>query len=220
MADRLRIAHEDVGRWFVTLQRKYEALSVEARAIVEDKSSELPAPRIVDSAAYERRIATMPDGLRVNLGCGEQPWPNFINVDLRPLADVDVVADARRLPFEPASLAELASAHLIEHFREHQLRTRILPYWRSLLRPGGRLRIVCPDWEAMLKRLREGRMSIKAFKTITFGMQDYVGDDHFAMYTPETLSGLLHDTGFSDVQVVARDRINGECPEMELVARQ
>jgi len=218
--DRLRIAHEDVGRWFVTLQRKYEALSVEARAIVEDKSSELPAPRIVDSAAYERRIATMPDGLRVNLGCGEQPWPNFINVDLRPLADVDVVADARRLPFEPASLAELASAHLIEHFREHQLRTRILPYWRSLLRPGGRLRIVCPDWEAMLKRLREGRMSIKAFKTITFGMQDYVGDDHFAMYTPETLSGLLHDTGFSDVQVVARDRINGECPEMELVARQ
>ena len=217
--ERLRVAHDDHGRWFVTLQRKYEALSVEARAIAEDQSTELPEPRIVDPAAYQRRVAAMPEGLRVNLGCGEQPWPDFVNVDLRPLEDVDVVADARRLPFEPGSLAELASAHLVEHFREHQLRTRILPYWRSLLRPGGRLRIVCPDWEAMLARLHDGRMPIAVFKTITFGMQDYVGDDHFAMYTPETLSGVLRDAGFGDVQVVARDRMNGLSPEMELVAR-
>jgi len=71
----------------------------------------------------------------------------------------------------------------------------------------------------MLARLHDGRMPIGVFKTITFGMQDYVGDDHFAMYTSETLSGVLRDAGFGDVQVLARDRINGLSPEMELVAR-
>jgi predicted SAM-dependent methyltransferase len=217
--DGLRHASDDHGRWFATLERKYEALALEARAISEDRGQEPPEPHVVDPDAYARRIAAMPDGLRVNLGCGEQPWPDHVNVDLRPLPGVDVIADARRLPFEPGSLAELASAHLVEHFREHQLRTRILPYWRSLLRPGGRLRIVCPDWAAMLARLRDGGMPLATFKTITFGMQDYEGDDHFAMYTPDSLRAVLHDAGFTDVETVALDRMNGLCPEMELVAR-
>lgn len=218
--EQLRGASHDHSRWFATLERKYEALSVEARAIVEDRSQEPPEPRIVDPDAYARRVAAMPDGLRVNLGCGEQPWPDYVNVDARPLPQVDVVADVRRLPFAPSSVAELASAHLVEHFREHQLRTRVLPYWRSLLRPDGRLRIVCPDWQAMLDRLHDGRMPLADFKTITFGMQDYDGDDHFAMYTADTLRAVLHDAGFADVEVLVRDRMNGLSPEMELVARQ
>jgi predicted SAM-dependent methyltransferase len=215
----LHVGHDDHGRWFATLQRKYEALSLEARAIVEDRSAIEPEPRIVDPDAYATRIAGMTDGLRVNVGCGEQPWRDYVNVDMRELPDVDIVADVRRLPFEPGSLAELASAHLVEHFREHQLRTRILPYWRSLLRPDGRLRIVCPDWDAMLARLGDGRLPLRDFKTLTFGMQDYEGDDHFAMYTTATLGAALREAGFSEVQVVARDRMNGLCPEMELVAR-
>src|SRR5262249_33156897 len=155
--------------WFATLQKKYEGLSVEARAIVEDRSEVLPEPRIVDPDAYARRLATMSDGVRVNLGCGEQTLRNYVNVDARALPDVDVVADVRALPFEPGSLAEVASAHLVEHFREHQLRTRILPYWRSLLRADGRLRIICPDWDAMLTRLRDGRLPLADFKVLTFG---------------------------------------------------
>jgi hypothetical protein len=77
---------------------------------------------------------------------------------------------------------------------------------------------VCPNWAAMLERLRDGRMSLGDFKTVTFGLQDYPGDDHFAMYTPETLSELLRGCGFERVEVVARERMNGACPEMELVA--
>jgi predicted SAM-dependent methyltransferase len=215
----LHAAQDDYARWLALLRQKYEALSMEARAIVEERSEPVPEPRVVDPAGYARRIAQMPDGVRANLGSGEQPWPEHVNVDLRPLPGVDIVADARRLPFEPGSLAELASAHLVEHFREHQLRTRILPYWRSLLRPDGILRIICPNWEAMLERLHDGRMTLADFKTVTFGLQDYEGDDHFAMYTPDMLGRLLREVGFTQVEVVTRERMNGLCPEMELVAR-
>jgi predicted SAM-dependent methyltransferase len=218
-AQGLRATAQEHERWFRTLERKYEGLSLEARAIVEDRSAELPAPRVLDPESYARRLAAMSDGVRVNLGCGELAWPDYVNVDLRALPGVDVVADVRRLPFEPATVAELASAHLVEHFREHQLRTRVLPYWRSLLRGDGTLRIVCPNWAAMLERVQDGRMSLADFKTVTFGLQDYEGDDHFAMYTPDTLGNMLRECGFTRIEVLERDRLNGLCPEMELLAR-
>jgi hypothetical protein len=91
----LRATGQDYERWFHTLERKYEGLSLEARAIVEDRSTTLPAPRVVDPADYARRVAAMSDGVRVNLGCGELAWPDYVNVDLRALPGVDVVADVR-----------------------------------------------------------------------------------------------------------------------------
>jgi hypothetical protein len=38
------------------------------------------------------------------------------------------------------------------------------------------------------------------------------------MYTPETLRALLLDAGFARVELVAPERMNGLCPEMELIA--
>jgi hypothetical protein len=98
------------------------------------------------------------------------------------------------------------------------LATVLLPYWKSLLRPDGILRIVCPDWAAMLRRLQAGEMSYANFKLVTFGAQDYSGDDHFSMYTPESLSEVLSQAGFRRIEVLAEDRPNGACREMELIA--
>src|SRR5262245_23054924 len=171
--------------WITVLERKYQGLALEAREL-SAPPGEPPVPRIVDPEAYARRLAAMGDTVRVNLGSGEIPWPDHVNVDLRALAGVDLLADVHRLPFEPGSLDEVASSHLVEHFREYHLRTRLLPYWKSLLRAGGRLRIICPNWAAMLQRVQDGRMTLPNFKLVTFGAQDYEGDDHLAMYTPET----------------------------------
>ena len=175
-------------------------------------------PRIVDPVAYEQRVAAMGNSIRVNLGCGEKPLPEYINIDARELPEVDIIADARNIPFAKESLLEIASAHLVEHFREHQLRTRILSYWKSLLQPDGFVRIICPNWEVMLHMLQKGEMTLPEFKLLTFGGQDYVGDDHFAMYTPETLRQLLTECSFGSIEIVIESRMNGLCPEMEIIA--
>jgi len=205
--------------WIDIIARKVEMLSLNVRELSPARVyAEWPEPRIVDIEKYKQLLSEMRGQIRINLGCGEKPLPGYINVDLRLLPDVDIVADVRRLPFDAGSIFEISSAHLVEHFREHHFRTVVLPYWKSLLMPGGQLRIICPNWAAMLEQLNAGRMPISTFKRITFGAQDYEGDDHFAMYTPETLEKLLVEVGFREIERIVLDRMNGDCPEMELLA--
>lgn len=219
--DQISASLKGQDEWTRILQTKMQMMALDLRDGLAEGGSAgrgLPEARIVNLKEYKQKIARMKSGIKANLGCGEKLAEGYINVDYRELPGGDVVADARRLPFEKCSVVEMLSAHLIEHFREHQLKTKILPYWKSLLRAGGMLRIICPNWSAMLKRLNDGKMSLEEFKLITFGAQDYEGDDHFAMYTPETLTSILKECGFSRVEVPATDRLNGICPEMELVA--
>jgi len=161
-----------------------------------------------------------PDGnVRLNLGCGHIPIPGFVNVDTRDLDHVDVVADVRRLPFPAGSVAQIHSAHLLEHFPLEELRRALLPYWCSLLKPGGLLTAVVPDAEKMIAEYSAGRFSFEDLRLVTFGQQEYDQDFHFIMFSKESLCELLRQAGLTKVRVVASGRRNGVCYEMELEGR-
>ena len=156
--------------------------------------------------------------LRINLGAGHIPLDGFVNVDIRELPGIDVVANVDDLPFEPGSLTEIFSAHTLEHFPEEELRRRLLPYWIGLLRPGGTFRAVVPDMEAMTTAYSNGTMPFDALRRVAYGGQEYAGDFHFTGFTPRTLSALFENVGLVDAEVVAKGRTNGDCFECEVTA--
>ena len=82
------------------------------------------------------------EAVRVNLGCGPLKYEGWINVDFDEKYNPDVVADARALPFEDATIDELYSSHLLEHFGYEE---PILEEWHRVLRPEGKITIVVPD---------------------------------------------------------------------------
>lgn len=215
----LRWAIEGLAERVDVLAGKHEAMALDVREKLPATAAvAAPEPHVPDPAGMAAKVAAA-GALRVNVGCGEKPLDGYVNVDFRALAGVDVVADAGRLPFEPGTVDELASFHLIEHFREHHAETVLLPYWRSLLRPGsGRLRVVTPNFAVLTDHVRDGRLDFRQFKTVTFGAQDYSGDDHFALYSPATLERLLIAAGFTAVEVLAERRQNGLSPELEVLA--
>ena len=169
-------------------------------------------PKIIN-AAFRRN-----DVIRVNLGAGHIPIDGFVNVDMRELPGIDVVATVDSLPFEPGSVTEIFSSHTIEHFPQEQLKRKLLPYWRGLLRPGGTVRAVVPDLEAMTTAYARGEITFEAFRAVAYGGQEYEGDFHFNGFTPDSLSVLLIDGGFEDPQVIERGRPNGDCLEFEIAA--
>jgi predicted SAM-dependent methyltransferase/ElaB/YqjD/DUF883 family membrane-anchored ribosome-binding protein len=210
--DALRERHEFVRRE-IMFEIRYGASR--APNVECEEASTSVEPEIVDRVKFD---AVRQAGLKFNLGCGHLPLDGYLNVDMRKLPGVDIVARADALPVQPGEVAEIMSAHLLEHFPQEQLARRLLPYWKSLLKRGGTFRAVVPDAEAMIARFSAGDMRYDTFREVTFGAQDYDGDFHYNMFTPASLSKLLDDAGFTDVQVLARGRPNGACVEFEIRA--
>lgn len=78
----------------------------------------------------------------LNLGCGTNKWPDYVNVDA--YGDVDVRWDLNKLPYpwDDNSIDEISMLHVLEH----------IPDWwgafsecARILKPGGLLRIHVPD---------------------------------------------------------------------------
>ncbi|CAB5037144.1 unannotated protein [freshwater metagenome] len=210
----------NLTKWLDLLSRKQEAMAMDLRERLPagPPLESLPEPQVLLEGGIEALREQGGGVLRVNLGAGEKPLKGYVNTDARALPEIDVVADIRRLPFEAGSLEELCSQHLVEHFRFHEFRTVILPYWQSLLAPSGQLRVVCPDLSALVDSAATGNLSMDQLAVAIFGLQDYSGDDHLAMYTPDSLTEMLLEAGFVKVEVVASGRRNGGTYEMELLA--
>ena len=79
---------------------------------------------------------------KLNLGCGRDIRPGYVNLDLVKIPGIDVVADLeRRLPFPDDTFDEIFSSHVLEHVRD------LIPLLGELARiskPGAVLRIEVP----------------------------------------------------------------------------
>jgi len=173
--------------------------------------------RIVDQGKVDAAIRS---GLRLNVGCGHVPLQGYVNVDMRAVPGVDVVAGLDDLPFEAGTVREISSTHVLEHFPQEMLRRRLLPYWYGLLAPGGLFRAVVPDAKAMMSHYAAGTYGFEEFREVFFGAQDYEGDFHYNMFTPESISKLLAEAGFVDVAIPVEGRRNGKCFEFEVTGRR
>jgi hypothetical protein len=180
--------------------------------------AEAEAPRVVNPARVTE--LSLGAGPRLNLGCGHLPREGFINVDMRELTGVDVVAPVNDLPFEPGTIDEIHSSHLLEHFPQEQLIRRLLPYWFSMLRPGGTFRAVVPDGVGMVEGFVTKEIPFSVLREVLYGGQEYEGDFHFTMFSGESLVGILTDAGFVDVEVEVQGRLNDVCLEMQVAGRR
>jgi len=76
---------------------------------------------------------------KIELGGGDSPYGcGFLNVDVRALPTVDIVADIRSLPFENESIEEIFTSNVLEHFNYNDV-VRILEESYRVLKTGGKI---------------------------------------------------------------------------------
>ena len=137
--------------------------------------------------------------LRIHFGCGKFADPRFFNVDAIPFAHVHYVTSSPLMPALPAQSAELIYAcHVFEHI-SHQLQLRVLKRWHELLKPGGELRLSVPDFSKIVEVYRRGALPFDQIQGGVMGGQEYPGNFHCALFTPDHLTGLLEKAGFSNI---------------------
>jgi SAM-dependent methyltransferase len=88
--------------------------------------------------------------LRLNLGCGPNVVPGWINMDVRPVPGA-LQGDLRSgLPLADASMDCIAAIHLIQDLPYPEI-APALAEMRRVLRPGGALRLAVPDLDRAIR---------------------------------------------------------------------
>lgn len=78
----------------------------------------------------------------IDLGSGpERLGPEFVNVDVFPFPEVDIVANAEELPFRDASLDAAVSESLLEHVPDAH---KVAKEMTRVVRPGGYIYVSAP----------------------------------------------------------------------------
>ncbi|WP_182025733.1 class I SAM-dependent methyltransferase [Vibrio rotiferianus] len=149
--------------------------------------------------------------LKLNIGCGKKPKVGWVNIDLKPSADL--MLDAREpLPFSDNSCRIIYSEHFLEHLEYPQQAYSFLKECYRVLEPGGELSVAVPDTEwpiaEYLGTRNDGYFNIAKkewhpdwcvtrMEHINQHFREYY--DHKFAYDYETLEHVLYKAGFSVV---------------------
>ena len=153
--------------------------------------------RILGRRPYPRT----PDGsVNVHLGCGRMDQPNFVNIDAIGFPHVHHLGPVCPLPmFGSDSVDFIYVSHCLEHIDIDEV-APTLREWKRVLKPGGKLRIGVPDFEAILKLYEASGRQMRAIHYILYGGQDYPFNYHRSGYDRAFLTSLLIEQGFESVQ--------------------
>jgi glycosyltransferase involved in cell wall biosynthesis len=137
-------------------------------------------------------------GIRLDIGVGDAPAPGYIHCDIQALPDVEIVADARKIPLDNNSVSELRSAHLIEHFPKEEI-PQLLKEWYRLVEPNGTIRILVPDFVKVCRQIVNKEIPLELGLLWTYGGHRDGFDIHHWGYTFEILKYFLENAGFLNI---------------------
>ncbi|MFN3531093.1 MAG: glycosyltransferase [Candidatus Brocadia sp.] len=142
------------------------------------------------------------DDIRLNLGCGTDIRQGYVNIDQRRIKGVNQIADVSNLPYKSESVVEVLANDVIEHFPREQTEA-VLNEWIRVLRPGGILKIQCPDVRTLANGLISNVIPVNEFSRRIYGGQNYGGNFHYAGFDIPEMKRMLRRLGMRPQQVSA-----------------
>ena len=93
--------------------------------------------------------------MKLHVGCGTNKLDGWVNIDSVKECNPDLVHDLTdALPYADLSAEELRAEGVLEHFDKY-MRYFVATEWFRVLKVGGLLHIVVPDFDKLLSRFRK-----------------------------------------------------------------
>lgn len=115
----------------------------------------------------------LPEGIRINLGCGLDRRSGFINLDRNGLLQPDIIHDLEMQPwpFADNSAAEILAKHVLEHLIKQGDHTGFFNFFREcyrILKTGGIVKVHVPSYRFENAFGDPGHKSAYSRKTFLF----------------------------------------------------
>ncbi|OKH20156.1 hypothetical protein NIES593_19915 [Hydrococcus rivularis NIES-593] len=146
--------------------------------------------------------------LKIHLGCGDDYFPGYVNIDAYPESKADLIMDSKNLTLFPDNCAEIIeSYHFFEHLQLHEARES-LKEWFRILQPGGTVVIELPNLAVCAQEIGKHFNPKDGVDLAMAGIFSYpalVAEQGYGMmhkwgWTPETLGAELSAVGFVEVR--------------------
>jgi predicted SAM-dependent methyltransferase len=169
----------------------------------------------------------------LHVGCGPKHdfslYPAFksarwreIRLDIDPAVAPDIVASITNMATVASASVEVVwSSHNLEHLYDHEI-PRALREFRRVLKPGGALLLVVPDFLRVAELFASGRGDDLVYVSasgpvypldMAFGMRSEIAKGHTSMthhtaFTPTRLEKILDSAGFTHLLIQRDDNFN------------
>ncbi|HVY70482.1 MAG TPA: FkbM family methyltransferase, partial [Verrucomicrobiae bacterium] len=175
----------------------------------EDVTSENEVPSTNGVLAEIKSRGLWSEGrpLRLHLGCGEQRFDGYVNVDYPPsehnvmTVKADVFTNILTMEMPAGSVDEVRLHHVFEHFNRVTALAMLIK-WQRWLKTGGVLRIETPDLMGSARTLLSN-----APLRVKMGVVRHLAGDqaaswayHLEHWFPERYVHTLETLGFANVQ--------------------
>ncbi len=145
--------------------------------------------------------------MNLNLCSGPFPIKECINADLRKYPGVDIVCDARQLPFKKESFDKAFFIHAIEHLDKDEA-INTLKDIQNTLKPNGELTIEGPDVEKCIVNFANHTQAIEwIFGSSQESRRDEVYHHKWG-YTGDIVAYMLRGIGMS-IKMLTVGRLHG-----------
>ncbi len=126
------------------------------------------------------------------------------NLDMRKLPTVDIVCNLEsQWPVNDRTYDGVFGKYVIEHMSWRKIK-HFISECRRVLKPGGLMVMIGPNTLEQCREVaRRGRITDNESAMLFGGQEEPGWNEHKAAFSPEMVTGILQENGFSNIQIQA-----------------
>lgn len=139
--------------------------------------------------------------MKINLGCGNDIRPGYVNIDRMPRGkeseDIYRQGDISSLDWltEDSTIDEILAIDCLVYLPINTIK-QTLANWAQKLSTGGTLKILVPDCHLIAKSFVQGQFNLQEYSQIIFGTQKE-NDNRLSIIDAVTLLDILKEIGLT-----------------------
>ena len=150
--------------------------------------------------------------MKLNIGCCDLPLGGWTNIDNSASSHIrsDLTLDGTKLDdyFDANSVDEIYAGHFLEHLYPMEA-NKFIAMCYSLLKPGGKLGVVTPDFRFIVDGYLKGDVRFTVPELINTYIFSYRQESvHRTIWDFDSMKNIFEVHGFKDITEI--DRMNDE----------